>query len=223
MQRNVVVKNYRTAPEIMKLVTLRLTGKRSFWIKHDCCSMMDSNLMYCHHFYSPFINTMSTVLHLKEGRLNPQQQKTDPNITRSKNSLNVPGHLLFPHIRKTPPGVNHGKEVTVQTFPSFFWCCRWCLLCLEDLGPKAKRKKQGNDLRICKFWLASASSWLTRLILQNYIQDWDPRNTTSQFCSYEPKVVCTTKIEKLPSQFIKEVRRVAMKTDQFAITLKFRQ
>lgn len=39
----------------------------------------------------------------------------------------------------------------------------------------------------------------------------------------EPKVVCTTIIEKLPSQFVKEVRRVAMKTDQTAITLKSSQ
>ena len=120
MHRNVVVKNYRTATEIMKLVTLRLTGKPSFYIKHDCCSMMDSKFMYYHHFYSPFINTMSHRIAFKRRAIeSPATKKRIQTSPGSKNSLNVPGHLLFPHIRKTPPGVNHGKGVTVQTFPRF--------------------------------------------------------------------------------------------------------
>ena len=64
----------KTIVQHQKFVTGRLTGKPSFNIKHDCCSMMDSKFMYYHFFYSPFINTMSTILHLKEGP-NPQQQK----------------------------------------------------------------------------------------------------------------------------------------------------
>ena len=101
----------------------------------------------------------------KEGP-NPQQQKTDPNITGSKNSLNVPGHLLFPHIRKTPPGVNHGKEVTVQTFPIFFGVASdVCYVFFGRIWAQKQKEKKGNNRRICKFLLASASSWLTRLII----------------------------------------------------------
>ena len=177
----------KTIVQQQKLVTLRLTGKPSFYIKHDCCSMMDSKLMYYHYFYSPFINTMSTVLHLKEGRLNPQQQKTDPNITGIQKFAERRSVTCFFHIfvKLLQAGPRQGGDSS--NIPKIFFgvsgdACYVICVFLEDLGPKTKRKK-GNNLRICKFWMASASSWVTRLSLQNYIYYWDPKYTTSQFCS----------------------------------------
>lgn len=58
----------KTIVQQQKLVTLRLTGKPSFYIKHDCCSTMDSKFMYYHYFYGTFINTMSSLLHSKKRR-----------------------------------------------------------------------------------------------------------------------------------------------------------
>lgn len=44
----------KTIVQHQKFVTLRLTGKPSFYIKHDCCSMMNSKFMYYHKFLQSF-------------------------------------------------------------------------------------------------------------------------------------------------------------------------
>lgn len=113
----------KTIVQQQKLVTLRLTGKPSFYIKHDCCSMMDSKLMYYHYFYSPFINTVSHRIAFKRRAIeSPATKKTDPNITGLQK---FPSPTCFFHIFvKLLQELTNGNEVTVQTFPRFFWCCR---------------------------------------------------------------------------------------------------
>lgn len=86
----------KTIVQQQKLVTLRLTGKPSFYIKHDCCSMMDSKLMYYHYFYSPFINTVSHRIAFKRRAIeSPATKKRIQTSPGSKNSLPRPAFSTY--------------------------------------------------------------------------------------------------------------------------------